>query len=282
MIQQINPDIKKVDCIVYTRDRACQVDLLLRSMSEKFLNAGKVYIVYTYSDDNFKAGYDRLLQEKYNLDCVFIKQTSFQQNVLGTISMMSTPYFLGLCDDDVFIRETDCTAILGKLDEEGVSSISIKHGLDINHSYPDNRLDPNPEFLEQEVFLKWNWRTYVEYSAWGYPTCVNSYIYLREYFLKLLEGSVFNFPPDMEGCLNTKKEQFKESIVSFRELKLLNLPVNRIQTHSLCNPFAVKFAYGIEYLNRKFLNGDRISTANIYTHQPNQSNDELELHFERL
>lgn len=274
--------MNKVDVIIYTKDRPAQLDLLLRSIKDKFKNVGGIGILWDYSTESFKEGYNKVIDKEYDLPIFYIKQTNFEEDTETMISEMSSPYFLGLCDDDVFIKEMDCSKIVNKLYEENVSSISIKHGLDIICSYPDDRTElPYPNFIEKESFLKWEWRKYPIYSTWGYPTCINSYIYLKDYFLDLISNFHFNFPPNLEGGLNTNKEKFKKYIVSFKELKLMNLPINRIQTYSLCNPFSKKYSYPIEELNKKFLEGYVISTENIYNMKVNKSNDEVEFIYEK-
>jgi len=284
MIHQIpNPEIKKIDCIIYTKDRACQLNLLLRSIRDKFLNVGTVYIIYDHSTEEYAKGYERaLMREQYDLSMVSMREGNFQQDTTNIIENMQTPHFLGLCDDDCFIKEVDCSDIIHRLSEPGTSAVSLKGGLNIIGNYP-GRLASLPGFLSVDPYLKWNWREYSTEKPdidWGYPTCVNSYIFDRHYFLGLIRHFAFQYPPNLEGGLNTVRHLFKPIMYSFKESVLLNIVANRIQTLSP-NPFATTHHYGIEELNNRFLDGERISTDNLYGTLMEMGNEEREFIFER-
>jgi hypothetical protein len=91
----------------------------------------------------------------------------------------------------------------------------------------------------------------------------------------------FNFkaPPYLEAGLNVNRAKFKDIMYSFRELKLLNIPCNRIQTLSP-NAFANTYFYDTKTLNEKFLNKEVISTKNLYSFNPIRANEEVEFVFE--
>jgi len=171
---------KTIDCIVYAKDRTCQLDLLMRSVRDMLENVGRVFILYTYSDEQYHLGFEKFFRNvrKYNLDIVEILQTDFEQDVPQIIKSMKTDYFLGLCDDDVIIKKTNCSEICEKLYEPDVSGVSMKAGLNIIGNYPNIPTD-FPDFIEKEPFLKWEWRKSRPDIDWGYPTCKLLYIYER-------------------------------------------------------------------------------------------------------
>ena len=269
----------KIDCIVYSKDRACQLDLLLRSTEAKFKNVGHLYVIYTHSSLEFDLGYQELIlgSDQYNIPITFIPQQNFKEQVLEVIRGFATPFFLGLCDDDVFIRETDCSKIVEKLQEPDVSAISIKAGLNIHYNYPSIPTD-YPEFIENGEFLKWEWGKCRPDIDWGYPTCINSFIFLNDYYVDLIKELRFISPPTIEAGLNSVRNWFKKYMVAFPETKLLNIPLNRVQTISP-NAFGRKFGYSLPYLNAKFLEGKRINPSNIYAINPVQANEEVEVFF---
>ena len=55
-----------LDIIVFSKDRACQLDALLRSMREFFRLPHRIHVIYTTSTGEFELGYDflRRWQEK--------------------------------------------------------------------------------------------------------------------------------------------------------------------------------------------------------------------------
>lgn len=268
-----------IDCIIYSKDRTSQTDLLLRSIKDMFVDVGEVFLLYTWSNPDFREGFKRILEKKYGLNIIPITQDNFQSGVNLILDMMESDSFLGLCDDDVFIKQTDCSEIVRVLEDTEISSISLKAGLNITKQYP-NFDSVHPQFVETSPFLKWEWRKADKMMDWGYPTCVNSYIFKKDYYKELIKGFAFHCPPYLEMGLNINKERFRKYIVSLQESTLLNIPANRLQTLSP-NAFASKYYYDITDLNRKFLDGYVISTKGIYNSPMTMGNEEREFFFEK-
>lgn len=270
--------MKKVDIILFTYNRACQVDLALRSIRDKFKNVGKVVVFFKYSNDKYQAGYNKVFSKDYGLDISTGYQTQFGFAYKDLYKTLKADYYTGFCDDDVFIKETDCNEILTKLDEPDVSSISLKVHAKQTYSYPGVDT-PLPKFIEEQPFLKWNWREYHRPDVdFGYPTNVNAMIFKRDYFSDLILPNDFNCPNSMEGSLNVVRNKFKSCLVSFRETRVLNIAVNLVQTHCK-TPEIKKYIFTTEDLNNRFLDGEIISTNNIYDKEVMFTSDELEYHF---
>jgi len=269
--------MNKIDCIVYSKNRACQLDLLLRSIKDHFKNVGQIHLLYAYSNDLFKLGYEQLLAKNPELQVTL--QKDFHQDTLNIIQNIQTPYFLGLCDDDVFVRETDCSDIVNNLFDIEVNSISLKAGININGNYPE-RLYSLPKFTETEPFLKWDWRKEDPSYDWGYPSCINSYIFLKDYFLHNIENMPFTCPTELEGHFHLRRAAFRRYMLSFKESTLLNIPTNRIQTLSP-NPFGSTYNYTAEFLNQTYLDGYVIVSKSIYNTPMRMGNEERELKFEK-
>jgi glycosyltransferase involved in cell wall biosynthesis len=100
----------KVDILIWTKDRACQLDLLLRSIKYGFsANCGKVYVRYDYTNAEFKKGYDKLFTKDYGIEVIGIETTGDLGKDTKDIvnNKIDTRYMLAICDDDVFIRPVD-------------------------------------------------------------------------------------------------------------------------------------------------------------------------------
>jgi hypothetical protein len=272
----------KIDCIVYSKDRAAQLDLLLRSIKDHFINMGNIFIIYTYSNMEFGKGYlklmDRLDKELFETNISFKHQTNFKENLLSCLELSKSPFYFSLCDDDVFIKKVNCSDIVKHLEDERVNAISLKAGLNILGNYGQGVIK-QPEFIETEPYLKWNWREYSIMHDWGYPTCINSYIFDKNYFYNLIKYLDFNNPPTLEGGLNTIRNRMRIYMYAFKESSLLNIPANRIQVLSP-NKFDNLHEYTVENLNSVFLEGKRLSTNNIYGSHMVMGNEEREFIFE--
>lgn len=269
--------MRKIDCIIYSKNRACQLDLLLRSIADNFVNIGRVFVLYAYSDLNFEWAYDKCFSKWLDF-IIAVDQTNFEQDVRTIIAQMDGYYF-GLCDDDVIIRKTDCSEALEQLRDPQINAVSLKAGLNIAGNYP-NFVYPLPTFLENGSILKWEWRNSNRNADWGYPTCINSYIFEKSYFQSLIGLFSFSCPTNLEGGLNTLKfKMMRPYMVSLPEQKILNIPANRIQSIS-DNVSGVTLAYSAQELNNKYLSGQRIATSNIYDRKTTMGNEEVEFLFE--
>lgn len=94
----------EIDCLIFSRDRACQLDLLLRSIDfyagERFAS---ITVLYRASTLEYLAGYERLLRDR--LDVIFPLETDFERQVFA---WLTNPHgadrICFLCDDDLFYR----------------------------------------------------------------------------------------------------------------------------------------------------------------------------------
>src|SRR6266404_5273265 len=83
----------EITTIVFSRNRACQLELLLRSLSMP------VTVLYFY-DPEFKAGYDKLIKMYPSLN--FVLRYDFKNQLLEIIKK-GTKYVLFLVDDDIMV-----------------------------------------------------------------------------------------------------------------------------------------------------------------------------------
>ena len=274
-----------VDILIYSKDRALQLDLLLRSIKKNFKNANKVVVLHKWSNNDFEAAYNKLftnalVYKKYELDIIPLYETNFKEDLKDILTHLSTPNFLGLCDDDVFIKKCDISEALHELENEQVNAISLKSGYNITHHYP-NIVVPFPQnFIQVLPFLKWNWKTQPRPTDWGYPTCINSYIYNVKYYLSLLEKIEVNHPTVLEAQCNTIREFFRPIMIGVRETCLLNIPCNRLQTVN-DTPYGTEYAFTTEELNQKYLDGYIIDTNNIYNKEVDRPNLDIGFKFKK-
>jgi hypothetical protein len=272
--------VNKVDCLIYSKDRALQLDLLLRSIEKHFKNIGKIAILYKYSNDNFKKGYDKVLNNnEYKLNIFSCLETNFKVDLVDLLLSFTTENFLGLCDDDVFIEPCDITETIHHLQHKDINAISLKSGLNITHHYPDIPV-AHPTFIEMKPFLKWDWTKQPSHVDWGYPTCINSYIFNIGYYLSLLDKIEVNHPTVLEAKCNTIRNKFRPIMIGTRETKLLNIPCNRLQTVNN-TPFGVQHAFTTEELNQYLLDGYVIDTENIYGLKVDRPNLDIAFKFKK-
>ncbi len=268
----------KIDMLVWTKDRACQLDLLLRSIKDNFVNYGNIYVRYDYSSSEFKKGYEKVIKKDYNLPITYIETTGvFDKDTKDIINKFTTEHMVVLCDDDVFIIPVDVRELLFYYNEE-VCAVSLRMSKDITYCYGTQKESPLPEFLPCEGnFLKWKWADSDPSTDWGYPGAVNIHIYKTKWYKNMIKDLTFDNPNILESLFNKNREAFAPYILSLKRTRVLNIPVNQVQTVCPTNPFGKKYAYTRKELNDKFLDGYIIDTKNIYDYKNKGVNEELPL-----
>ena len=249
-----------IDIIIWSKNRAAQLDLLLRSIRDHFPDAGTVFVLYHATTEAFNYGYNKLKMKAFPFQTKYIQQENYDSDIKMILDKMLTPYILGISDDCVFIKPVNMPADF-KLENDEIA-FSLRLGN--NHNYcltADLPMDipiftrPSPDTI------RWEWAMQKANIDWGYPLPVDSHIYDRKFITALLKGGGYSNPCDMENFLNQKcRDYTKPFMRSFTECKLLSIPANRTNdsSNNLFNGMSA------EDLNAKWLEGFEISTENIY------------------
>jgi len=225
----------KVDIVLWSFDRASQVDLLLRSIKDKFKSAGDIYILYKYSTEEFERSYQLIYEKDYGLNIHWIRQDDFEYDTRYILGALKTPCFLPLSDDDVFVNEvTVSDKIIDLLAGPEYNAFSLKSGLNITKHYP-NFIVPQPRFDRIGTdLLSWTWQESERQHDWGYPTCVNCYVFNKQYYSGLISGIKFDRPVTLEAELNLCVQKrigiFKTKMMCYEKSSILNIPVNQVQS----------------------------------------------------
>lgn len=266
-----------INCIIVSKDRACQLDLLLRSMEDNFNELKKIVVLYKGTDPQFKAGYEMLLGKRYDIEINWRAEQNFKKDfeeILQTFP--ANDLFLCLCDDDVVIRPIDVSIILPGFQPD-VEAISLKHAKHITYTYTAQVTSRVPPFIKNDPYLEWIWADEDPRSDWGYPSCLNTYIRRTGPFRKLAMDTPYGAPCQLEGKINHKRQAFKPKLISFTETKILNVVANRTQDQS-SNKFAEN-EMSVEYLNTMLLDGFIIHAEKLYDYPNKSVNEEIEYEF---
>lgn len=268
------------DVIVYTKNRACQLDLLLRSIKDNFSNVNKVWLLEDGFNGEFRVGYDKIKSLDYGLDIKHIHQTkeTFCNVLRDVVENIKTDFVLPLCDDDVFIRYTDITNISNYVDNN-VIGIHLRFSSDLTVSYGKWGILPLPKLFPAGDYLKWDWTTYKVHSRWGYAYQAGGLIYKTEFFKYMINNIEFNLPNSLEGAMMDGRYKWKKNFtVAFKHSPIVNISVNKIQT-DVPNRGGRDVNYQPSELNSIFLSGNIIDTAGLYNMDNNCEFIEIELDF---
>jgi len=142
-----------------------QLDCLLRSMNEHTDGVFHKYVLYTYTDDKYKQGYEYI--KKYHPNVRFIKEDSMKNQVLSLLSGYLTCF---MCDDQIMFKKQPDIPELGEK-----QSFALRLGKNIGE--PHNR----------------------------YPLGLDGYVYRTEDIKPLIETIAFNNPNRLESRLQKHK-----------------------------------------------------------------------------
>jgi hypothetical protein len=221
--------------IIFSKNRACQLELLLRSLNMKAL------VIYTY-DQEYKSGYEKLI--KMYPDVKFILESNFKKQVIESLG----EYTLFLVDDDVMINpfNENCSEFLEFKNNKDILCLSLRLA-----SYYEGA----PK-MENNI---WNW--YGLKHDWGYPMSVSAHIFRKQDILSIMENGSFNNPNDLEILLR-KNPPNKPLMICVNQPNIINVPANVVQTKYRLNRFG-NAGISPEVLNQKFLSGLKISLEDI-------------------
>lgn len=241
--------------IIFSYDRAMQLDLLLESIS-KYDSFGMLdlQIIYATSDIGFDAGYEKLklkydniswhkevqfeerfvfpnlpiywhnylwwLKYKYNR---YVK-SDFKSKVVSVLRDSSHHTAMFLTDDSLFFNriEIDVEAINKIILDGKNNSFSLRHGANVSGG----------KYVEKENTISWETTDKHEHAEWSYPFSVDGHIYNKSVVQKILKKVIFKNPNTLEGnvaCYVKEKKLFKK-LFARKQSSLLGFELNMVQT----------------------------------------------------
>ena len=261
--------------IIFSKDRACQLDLLLRSFRDYFRGDmdDNIRVLYTYSDDKYKEGYDILMGHKYGVPMILEESSNFKRDTEALI-MPELPYTLFLVDDDVLKSEfqSDCKEMQIFACDPDILCLSLRLYKGINYCYTIPCDSPAPAL---SVDNTWEWKG--QLGDWGYPMSLDGHIFRTSEILPLIKSLGYSSPNTLEGTLaNNPLPQSK--MICLDQSVVLNNPCNKVQIDNgnHCGHIPASF------LNTMYLRNQYISLNNLRGIQNRAPHQEVEILFEEL
>lgn len=221
----------KINVIVFSKDRACQLDLHLRSLAANFkeFQENEISVVYDFSDLEYLEGYQKLMEQtppnvKFYTDNHF---GSFK-NTLTALMRPQNVFTMFLCDDIIIVNPfslNDNEIQIVKTDRD-VMSTSLRLWNGINFCYATNSSSPVPNFIKD---FCWDWR--VASGDWGYPMSCDGNIFLTDFIKSKSAVINYRYPNHFEAALaSTADRAIPLNACYTLEPKLINIPANIVQT----------------------------------------------------
>jgi hypothetical protein len=258
-----------LNIIVFSKDRACQLDLFLRSM-QKMLNEFSGYnitILYTSSNKDFEKGYHRLKKEHAD-NIHFTNEKHFKEDMLAAINA-SHDYTIFFVDDIVWKEpfSINCNEMHILKQDSAILCLSLRLDPGLNYCYAlDIKMKP-PEFDDKNC---WQWKG--KDGDFGYPMSVDGHIYRTADIYPLLCKLSYQNPNTLEGTLANHPIDRKK-MICLKRAPIFNLPINKVQKCYENRHGSIS----ADSLNKLFLSGKRISMENLIGFNNNACHQEVDV-----
>lgn len=236
-----------INIIVFSKDRSAQLELFIRSMKKYFKEfyQYKINILYTYSNDDFCKGYEKVFEIHNDSNINYIKEKSNFKNDVIELLNGSNPHTVFFVDDIVFKESFSITDIKFKLFSlnDDILTLSLRLHPKLTYCYPAKHRMKSPKF---DSNLSFKWRG--ESGDYGYPMSLDGHFFRTEEFTALTKAITFNNPNSYESML-ARYTFNRPKMICFEKSPIINNPINKVQVFN-------KNVHGditAEFLNEKFL-----------------------------
>lgn len=242
-----------VETIVFSKNRAAQLDLMLQTYKKYFKDwkEQSLSIIYKSTDPFFQSGYD--LVKKYHPEFNWVAEYDFRFQTLKIINESKKDYMSFYVDDDILIDYYSLSdpEVVEFFNNKEIGCVSPRLAPYINFCYTQNQPQPPPKFIDGT--LKWEWRNAIH--DWGYISSVDGHIFRRN---SILQMNNFNFraPNSFEGAMCSIPFEESKYMVCYQHSKVISSVVNKVQTE---NGNLFQNTHPIDELNKRLLMGHRLS-----------------------
>jgi len=241
-----------LDVIVFSKDRAAQLDALLRSLRAFFGFPHRLHVVYATSGYEFELGYDRLRRWHRGVHWLTDEGMfgSVTKNLVREIGNGPGRYLMFLVDDLLFTRPFTAVQLMQSLDmDHQILAVSLRLGENITYSYLHDRPIRTPDF---NTGYRWAWKE-ASREYWNYPMSLDGHIYRTADVTRLLSGLSFKSPNTLESAMAAHPFP-RNRLVCETNPSVVNIAANRVQA-DYANRCGTQ---GADSLNEAFLAGQAI------------------------
>jgi hypothetical protein len=299
--------------LVFSRDRALQLDALLNSCFLHVADAGsaQLTVIYHASTEKLAAQYAELARQ-HGGQLRFVPEKAFRRDVLEILASASPAFaprtFAGvldsvgrgrdgihpatkaethavlfLVDDCLFVRPFRLSAAREALEANpDALGFSLRLGCNTTQCYVLRRAQALPRFEAVATgVLKYNW-TKAD-GDFGYPLEVSSSLYRWTTIMDLLGRMSFRDPNTLESQMSLQKSRFERRqpfLLCLEQSAAFSAPMNRVQS-VYDNRSGEAAAFNLENLADRFDRGQRINVQALAGFVPSACHQEVELTFEQ-
>lgn len=300
--------MSRLCCIVFSYNRAMQLELLLRSMREKLVNDVAVYVVWHCAPEH-DTSYRILIEEWERKGVIFWRRSEKPHSLLrvlpylfrvdNLVRYIRYDYFRRGIDDfkdlvETAIAHSEASHVFFSTDDQYFAAETWipQKVLEIIHERPDaasykfnvgRNLREFPMGMPFEEFtvteqersisvLEWDYYDPQATSHWAYPFSVDETVFDACSLVHFLHGMLYHMPTTLEafGVSNVKRQRRFRKGMSPGTSTVVGMPLNRVQ-QTVANKSG-NFSPGV--LSRFFVEGFRLAPGSFgissFVHVPSE------------
>lgn len=220
-----------VSFIIFSKDRALQLDGLLQSMQLHVKGDFTNHILYQASDANHDKAYQEAADELQSEHTIsWTKESNFAEDLAAILSSIETEFVCFLVDDIVFIRELNLLSLDIDTLRRGILSLRLGRGIHFCYTKQAKMRQPTLHASDEPSGLfQFNWNE-GDYD-WAYPLSVDGHIFPAQELKVAAAHLSFKAPNTFEKALQILNPLYrKRTGHCFESPKLVNIPMNRVQS----------------------------------------------------
>jgi hypothetical protein len=270
-----------VNAIIFSFNRASQLNLLIESIQKNASGVFKLNILYKANTPDFSLGYEILKEKTSHLSINWIEEKSFRDDLIGLFDkhMLFTTFFT---DDDILYNKITEEEIIKPLKyDDDIFCFSLRLGKNTKYCYSERTENILIDPIEHGYYFTWDWIPH--YADLNYPLSVDGHLFRSNDILKMTKNISFTNPNTYEAGLqffSKNSPWFK--MAAYQISALVNSPSNMVQNVFTTNRQGEKFGISAEELNQKFINGEIIDFSSIDFSRIVGAHQELLFSFKKL
>jgi len=263
-----------VDLIVFSYDRGVQLYATLESSERYFRGLNNIFVLYRTSESKYDLPYqdmkDRFKKVQWVKQGERAKQ-DFQPLLTNILRKSKADYILFAVDDIIVKDFVDLNRCVNALERTGAYGFYLRLGKNISYCYSAKVKSPLPplKFVGDDVFM---WQFSRGKGDWCYPNSVDMTLFRKNELLNDIARIRFAAPNGFEGSWS-RVASLSLSGLCFSESKIINIPMNIVQSTYLHNPH-MNFMSKEGFL-KSYVDGFKIDISKLYKINNNSAHFEL-------
>jgi len=270
-----------VGLLVFSKDRAMQLDCFLRTLNECCEGDITTYVLFKASDDVNERHYNQLADEYKEV--VFITERDLIQQTRNILSWHD--YIIYCVDDCIFTNKFCVDDIVWALEETpDAIGFSLRVGTNTKYCYMQDEMQPE---LDYDVFgggiIKYDWRDYPANVDFGYPLEISSSCYRTKDVARMLYPELKTVW-DIEVNMTKFRSQFERThpyLLCYETSVAFCNPINKFRKNPGIRS-GEDDSYSIDELVKKYEAGYRIDMSTFHGLETDSVHQEIGFNFNKV